>query len=175
MTDPSPVLKQFDYRPRKWQTVAMFFVALAGSVVLTYFAITLDGPVDARGFQLTQTQARILFGVVAALTPFGLFCLGGMVYVAFAYDRRVALTGDHLILPRPTRMGFSRGEIQIPFDAIWLVTIHQFIGSTKLLRLDHTTVAVSIPSNMFQSRADFDDLCRAVQEAVDNADHDRPT
>ena len=175
MNDPSPVLKQFDYRPRRWQTVALFLLALAGGLVLTYFAITTDGPVDFRGFQLTQRQARILFGVVAALMPFGLICLGGMVYVDFAYDRRVALTGDHLILPRPTRMGFSRDEIQIPFDAISLVTIHTFIGSTKLLRLDHTGGAVSIPSNMLRTRAEFDELCAAVQEAVDNADDDRPT
>jgi hypothetical protein len=73
----------------------------------------------------------MLFGVAAVLCSLSLPLLGSMVYVAFAYDRRVALTENHLILPRPTRMGLSQDEIQIPFDAVLLVSVHKFIGPLR--------------------------------------------
>ncbi len=172
MNDPLPVLKQFDYRPHRWKTVGLFLLAFGGTVLLTYFAIAIDEPLRVRGFQLSQTQARILFGAFAALSPIGLFGLGAMVYVAFVFDRRVALTDKQLILPRPTRLGLSRQEIQIPWDAISQTSVCDFIGTTKLLRLIYAGRVVNIPSNMFRRRAEFDELCLAVQKAVAKASRD---
>jgi len=88
----SPVLEQFDYRPSRWQSVALFVLALSGAVLLTFFAFTLDRPVNVLGFQLTPKQGRMLFGVLVAFSPIGLFSLGALVFVAFTYDRRIALT-----------------------------------------------------------------------------------
>jgi len=147
--------------------VALFLLAFAGAAVLTYFAIFLDRPVNARGVQLTPLQGRILFGVFAALSPIGLFCLGAMVYAAFARDRRVALTATHLIVPKPTRMGLSRDEIQIPLHSLASASVHAFIGETRILRLEQAAgPVVNIPSNMFRERAEFDDLCHRVQQFV---------
>ena len=171
----SPILKQYDYRPHKWQTAALFLLALGGELLLAYFALFLDGPINVRGFRLNQTQGRIFFGVFAVFSSIGLFSLGAMVYVAFAYDRRVALTRTHVILPKPTRMGLSRDEIHIPFDTIGFVSVDEFIGATRLLRLDYSNGTVSIASNLFRNREEFEDLCRSVQEAVASAAQRHPT
>ena len=53
LTTSSPILKQFDYRPNKWQSVLLFGLALAGATLLTFFAFTLNRPVNVMGIQLT--------------------------------------------------------------------------------------------------------------------------
>ena len=163
----SIVLRQFDYRPSRWQTVTLFVLASSGAVMLAYFALTLDRPVNARGFQLTPKQGKWLFGVFAALSPIGLFCLGAMVYVAYAYDRRIALTSTHLILPKPTRLGMSRDEIHIPLESVSNLSVHDFIGATQVLRIDYSEGVVNVPSNMFGNVTVFHEMCRAVEGMVD--------
>jgi len=173
VTATAPILKQYDYRPRKLQVIVLFLLASTGVAISVYFASTHQGPFDAKGLRLTQVQSRILFGVAAGICSLSVPLLGSMVYVAFAYDRRIALTADYLILPRPTRMGLSRDEIQIPFDQVLLVSVHKFIGPTMLLRLDYLGGVVSVPSNMISRRAEFDQLCRDVEDAVARAATDQ--
>ena len=169
----SVILRQFDYQPRKWQMIVLFLLATAGVVLLTYFAFNQQGNANVRGFQLSQRQGRTLFGIGAVVVSFGLPLLGLMVYAAFTEPRRIALTKTHLVLPRPSRIGLSREEIQIPFDTVLLVTVHKFVGPTMLLRLDYVDGGVSIPSNMIGSRKDFDELCKEVKAAVASASGDR--
>ena len=168
LTTSSPILKQFDYRPNKWQSVLLFGLALAGATLLTFFAFTLNRPVNVVGIQLTPEQGRMLLGAFSAFSPIGLFCLGAMVYVAFSYDRRVALTDTHLILPKPTRMGLSRDEIHIPLESISLVGVRDFIGTAKLLRIDHSNGVVNIPSNMFRNITIFHEMCQTIEDAVND-------
>lgn len=136
---------------------------------MTYFAVFLDGPIQIHGFRLNQLQGKIFFGVFAVLSTVGLCCLCTMVFAAFVHKRRVALTKTHLILPKPTRMGLSRNEIQIPFDAIAFMAVGKFIGRTQLLRLEYLDGTIHIPSNMLRNREEFDDLCQAVRQFSANA------
>jgi hypothetical protein len=172
LDDSSPVLRQFDYRPVRWQSVAIFALALSGAVLLTFLAFTLDRPVNVSEVELTPEQGRMLFGAFAALSPISLFALGAMVFVAFTYDRRIALTNTHVILPKPTRIGLSRDEIQIPLESISQVSVQDyFIGTTKMLRLDHSAGVVNIPSNMFRNISIFHEMCRTIEDAANG----RPT
>lgn len=110
----------------------------------------------------------MLFGSAAVISLFGLLAVGGLVFVAFIYDRRVALTDSHVILPKPTQLGLSCDEIQIPLESISQVCVHDFIGASKLLRIDHSNGVVSIPSIMFCSISEFYAMCRAVEGAADS-------
>lgn len=167
MENSASIVSQFDYRPPRLQAVGLFLLAFSGAMVLTYFAIFLDRPVDVVGFSLNPSQGRILFGLFAALSPIGLFPLAAMIYVAFAYNRRVALTETHVILPKPTRMGLSRDEIQIPLDSIVAVTVRPFVGATHTLRFETVDgTVVSLPSNMFRSRVEFDNFCHEVRRVL---------
>jgi hypothetical protein len=157
--DERTAIVEFDYRPKRFATVAVTCLAAAGAALLTYFALTLDRPINAKGIQLTARQGRVLFGVLACLTPVGLIPLVAMVYASFAFDRRVAVTSTSIILPKPTRMGLSREEIEIPFAAIRRVARMPFIGTTEVLRIEHDEGVVSIPSNMFASARQFSELC----------------
>jgi hypothetical protein len=166
MALPSKVIREFDYRPHRLRTVFVFLLALAGAVLFVYFALCWDGPLDAGFFELTEPQARILFGILAVLSPLGLIPLGGVMYVAYACDRRVAITGSSLILPRPTAMGLSCDEIEIPLRSILHTSICDFIGSTKLLRIQWESGTIHIPSNMFHDRKVFADMVEYLCEAA---------
>jgi hypothetical protein len=161
------VVTQFDYRPPRLQAIGLFLLAFSGAMLLTYFAIFLDRPVNVLGFSLSPSRGRIVFGVFATLSPIGLFPLAAMIYIAFAYDRRVALTETHVILPKPTRMGLSRDEILIPLDSIVSATVRPFIGTTHTLRFETADgTVVNIPSNMFRSRVEFNHFCHEIQQAL---------
>jgi hypothetical protein len=168
MRERAPVV-EFDYRPKRAATMAVTCLAVAGAGLLTYFAFTLDRPINVKGIQLTARQCRILFGTIACLTPIGLIPLIALVYAAFAFERRVALTSTSILLPKPTRMGLSREEIEIPFVSIRSAARTPFMGRTEVLRIDHDGGAVSIPSNMFADSGHFSQLCAMVQKAVSMA------
>jgi len=164
---PPDLIREFDYRPHRLGTLFGFFLACAGTVVMACLAIWLEGPLDAGAIELSETQARILFGVLAALSPIGLICLGATVYVAFARDRRVAITESLLILPRPTAMGLSCDEIQIPLASIRSTGVHDFIGSSKVLRIEYESDAIHIPSNMLQNKKTFGEMVSVLLEAIE--------
>lgn len=164
---PPNLIREFDYRPHRLKTLFVFFLACAGTVVMACLAIWLKGPLDVRFIELSETQARILFGILATLSPIGLICLGATVYVAYARDRRVAITDTSLILPRPTAMGLSCEEIEIPLENISNATVHDFIGSTKVIRLQYGHHVVHIPGNMFRDKKTFEDLADVLFAAIE--------
>ena len=109
----------------------------------------------------------MLFGTIAVLSSLGLVALGSLVYVAFAYDRRVAVTTTSLVLPRPTRLGLSCDEIEIPLKSVLTTGIHDFIGSSKVLRIQYDTGVIHIPSNMFQNKKAFAEMVDVLAEAIE--------
>jgi hypothetical protein len=157
---------EFAYSPNRAATVAVTCLATAGTVLLTYLAFTLDQPINGRGIQLTVRQGRILFGVFPCLMPIGLIPLFALLYASFAFKRRVALTSQSIILPKPTRMGLSREEIEISFASIRRAVRMPFIGSTEVLRIEYENGVVNIPSNMFTSSRWFAELCELVAKAT---------
>ena len=133
---------------------------------MTYFAITLDQPINVQGIQLTPEQGRILFGVLACLSPISLVLLTWMLVVSFTSQRRVALSATSILLPKPTRIGLSTDEIEIPFEQIYHAEVRPFMGSTQLLRLEHQHGVVSIPSNMFADKQHFATLSELVLKTI---------
>jgi hypothetical protein len=160
------LIRQFDYRPHRLKLMVLFLLAAAGTCVLSYLAVAPGGPIRVRGFQLTQAQTRILFKTFALLSPVGLIPLGALVFVAFAYDRRVAVTTSSLILPRPTRLGLSCDEIEIPLRSITKTGVHDFLGSTKVFRIEYQRRIVHIPANMFRDKKTFEELTSVLLKAI---------
>lgn len=158
---------EFDYRPSRVKTMMLAFLTMSGACLLIHFACTLDRPLNVKGIQLAPQSGRIFFGIVAGISMLGLIPLLMMVYVAFAWDRRVAITPTALILPRPTRMGLSREEIEILLTSIHSLHIVPFIGRTRLLRIHYNDTAIHVPSNMFASERVFDELYQTLQTATD--------
>lgn len=163
---PPDLIREFDYRPHRLKTLFLFLLATIGSCLLACLAVTWEGPVPILGFRLTQAQGRVLFGTIAALSPLGLVALGGLVYIAFAYNRRVAVTTTSLILPRPTRLGLSCDEIQIPLKSISRMRVRDFIGSTKMIRIQYDGNVVHIPGNMLRDKKTFEDLADMLHAAI---------
>jgi hypothetical protein len=123
-------------------------------------------PINVNGIQLTARQGRIVFGLFACLSPIGIVPLIATVYVAFARNRRVTLTSKSIILPRPTRMGLSCEETEIPFESIVAADLVHFMGRAKVLRIRHRGGVAGIPSNMFSRLEHFKQLCELLQQAL---------
>lgn len=165
----SEIVVEFVYRPNRIQAVVLFCLATTGTILFTYFAIYLDTPINVKGFELTARQGRVLFGIFAALSPIGLFALLGTVYLAFGTARRVALTRNSMFVPRPTGIGLSSVEIELPFESIHTAEIVPFVGNALNLRLVHQDGVIQLFSNMFENRQTFAQLAKLVQNAVNVA------
>jgi hypothetical protein len=160
------ILQHYDYRPRLWSLVCLFAFVTPGTILLAYFASTADGPQMIKGVQWTAAEVTVLYTVGAVVASIGCISIAFLILVAAGPPTRVALTTDAILLPRPTRIGFSREEISIPLDAFVNVSVEDFIGSTKVLRILHGGGTIFVPSNMLASRARFDELCAAVVNAI---------
>ncbi|HET6424885.1 MAG TPA: hypothetical protein VFG20_14440 [Planctomycetaceae bacterium] len=158
---------EFDYRPPRLQLVGLTTLALCGAVGMIYMACTNDAPVNVKGWRLTPEMGRVFYGVIAAVTSCGATMLVVMVYIAFAWDRRVVITPSTLILPQPSRTGLSRDEIEIALSTIHALELVPFIGRTQLLRIHYADTTIHIPGNMFASKRVFNELCQTLQDAVD--------
>ncbi|MBM3968787.1 MAG: hypothetical protein FJ302_02835 [Planctomycetes bacterium] len=159
------VICEFEYRPNRLQTLVLFLLACGGEVMFCYLAVKIDQPVNVRGFQITPQQARLLMTALALLAPTGVLALGGLMVSSLFQQRRLVLTDESVILPKPSWHGLSSAEIELPFEAIKATAICPFIGSTRLLRLDREIGAISIPSNMFPNRRDFEELVVLLSDA----------
>lgn len=154
-----------DYRPNRWLILFLTALATIGNVIVAYLAVTHRGPLDTVRLQLTEFQARLLFTITALGMPFGIFCLAGMAWIAWRQDRRVVLTSTSLIVPRPSRLGFSNDELRLPLDGISRVYETDFIGSTKLIRIEYGSDVLHIPSNMLANRQVFGELLNRLTAA----------
>lgn len=166
-TESPTVVCRFDCRPlSRIKAVALFLLALAGAVLLSYFAIFLDCSTDVYGFQLTQTQGRLFFGVFAALSPIALAIFAWLVHFVFTYDRRVVLTNHSLTFPRSPCNPYLRGEIEIRLKSITNVSVRDFGGSSQMLRIEHQSGVVVIPSTMFHKGREFAELAWLLNQAT---------
>ena len=161
----TPVIREFEYRPNRLQTALLFVLASAGEAMFCYFAVFLNQPVNVRGFQLTAAQARLLMAGFAVIGPIGLVALGAPLVSSMIHKRRIALTKESLILPKPSWHGLSTAEIEVPYASIISTTICPFIGKSLLLRLELESGAISIPNNMFPKRTDFDTFADLLSDA----------
>jgi hypothetical protein len=166
-----PVLREFPYRQNPLQMALLFVLALAGTVVLGYFALYADKGANLKGIELTRTQFRLLMGAFAVLSPLGLIGLGWGFVRSLTSKGRVAFTHDSIILPKPSRLGLSEDEIELPFDEIRAVQVVPFIRKTKVLQIITETGYLSLLETMFRNRRDFTTIGKFLA-TIARRDHD---
>lgn len=174
MDHSKTIIRHFDYRANRLQTVLLTCLVAAGVGLFWYFALFYDRPVDARGFHFTARQFRILAGIMGTVTPIGLAMMLWMCVSSFRLTRRVALTADSIILPKPSRSGMSQDEIEIPYRSIASVSVEPFMTGTKVLLIvydERGIKTVMIPSNMFPDRRQFESLGALLNAAVATGHH----
>src|SRR6266478_4626007 len=64
--------------------------------------------------------------------------LGAYVILAFSRNRRIALTHESLLVPKPTFFHLASQEIEIPFAEISSIAVRQFAGRAKSLQINYT-------------------------------------
>jgi hypothetical protein len=168
MGEKPPTIVEFDYRPNPRLVSGLFLLALAGTALFGYFSFRIEGGANIRGVALTEQQLRWLFRVLLVLSPIGLAALGSAVYVAWFGRQRIALTRESLLVPKPTRLGLTSEELEIAFAEILDVSVRDFIGSARVLRIEHAAGEVSIASNMFRSKRTFDEVVQRVETTLDD-------
>ncbi len=157
------VVAEYEYRLRLANLWLLAAFIIPGTILMTYFAVTLDRPLQAKGFPLTAEQGRMFFGCFAVLSFVGLMMLACFIGLTLVAKRRVVVTPTSLVLPRPSRSGYSSDEIEIPWTSIHAVSIEPFIGSTQLIRIGHAEGVIHIPSNMLPDEQKFEELAELVQ------------
>lgn len=183
-----PVLREFDYRPNRLLMVFLFLLCSLGWVLMGYIALggLNPGGMNICGIKLTEKQTRIVFGVFAVLgAVIGRPLMGALMVSSFTRKRRIALTRDSIIFPKPTRMGLSMEEVELPFRQIRACEVVTWSWPTKALVLHIEPGAVPIPrgmvststvfilSVMFPSREAFDTFA-ALLVATMNSRHSGP-
>ena len=153
--DRHEILAEFDYSPGRIKTLFLGCLATAGAVMFVCFALFLPARED-----------RVLFGVLACLSPIGVFFVLGNVYMAFASKRRIALTPTSVLMPRPTRLGMSCEEIEIPFTSIRSAEVRDFMQKQNFLRIEYDGGIAGIMRNMLRQPNQFDRLHELIQSAV---------
>lgn len=167
MPTPNQSIREFPYRPNRVTTAFLLFLACCGECLFIYFALYADrGVSSVRGIELTRDQFRVVMGIMAVLGPVGIVLMALLLISSFRDRRRVAITDHSIILPKPSRLGLSREEIEIPFDEIRSVGVVPFSGRTVLLMIIRPSGPVSIPSNMFPTRRDFDAITELLEAAL---------
>jgi hypothetical protein len=168
MAISKPIIHEFPYRAGRLTTGFLLALACAGAVLCACFALySQEGVRHAlRGIELTRTQFRVLTGIVAILSPVGIVPLALLFLDTFRHPRRVAFTADSVILPKPSRLGLSREEIELPFDEIRFAEIEPFMGRTKVLMMVNRAGVIYVPSNMFAARGDFEAVARGLGVAL---------
>jgi len=167
MHTSSPIIKEFDYCPHPLPTVALFLLASAGAAMFGYMSMHVQGGANIRGIQFTEEQQRWFFRILLLLSPIGLVPLGISVFLAVFRKRRISLSRDSLVLPKPTLLSLSSEEIEIRFANIKSVAVRDFVGSAKLLRIEYTDGVVDIFSNMFRGKMMFEEVTNAVTAATE--------
>ena len=169
-----PVLREYPYRIGRGPAVAMAILIPSGTLVIGFFALHAREGANLRGIGLSPDQFRLMLGVVGLLSLFSWFLMGQIVVDSFVGSRRVAITRDSLILPRPSRSGMSKDEVELPFERIQAVGIAPFIGKTRIIRIVHDDGVIAIPGNMLR-RDDFYEVGERLRgvSARDGGDHRR--
>jgi hypothetical protein len=166
----TPAIQEFDYRPHPALAVAMIPCCCGGIAIgwwLAFYPPVGGIGSELRHIWLSQQQTRWLGTFLLAASPISVLAVIGLIRVAFFSERRVAITEDSLIVPKPTRMGVSCDEIEILFSEITRVALTNDVNGVRCLRIDHPGRKVYLAGNMFRSRGIFDAMAQAVMKAVD--------
>ena len=163
-----PVVREFTYRGNRLQLAMLLVLAVCGVPILGYLAMHVDQGTDIKGIELTTAQFRLLLGGLAVCGLFASALMGFALYSSFQHEGRVALTRDSVILPKPNRLGIPIDEIELPLARIRAVQVVPFIGKTLVLQIIHDEGILSVPSNMFPNRRDFDTFGELVRGALAN-------
>ncbi|HVW00665.1 MAG TPA: hypothetical protein VHB77_10005 [Planctomycetaceae bacterium] len=147
----------------------MLMMAIAGSIMCAYFAMYAKGGAKARGIELSETAFRVLAGLVAVLSPFGVGCLAASLIGSWTCRQRVGLTEDSVILPQPSWHGLSSEEIEIPYADIVSVSVEPWSTGSRVILLACRDRPLVIPSVMIPRRRDFNELFEALQQRVHGA------
>ncbi len=169
----TPAIREFDHRPHPALAVAMVFCCAGGIAFGAFLAAypPANGVrSELRGIALSQEQVR-WFGIfLLVISPASVLGTIGLIRMAFLSERRVAITEGSLIVPKPTRLGVSLDEIEIPLDAITGVSLVDQSTGGRGLWIIHTGGKVFLAANMFRSRREFDAMARAVMKAAGHGD-----
>lgn len=134
METPPP--HEFLYRPNRVMAVLLASLAVVGFVLACVLATATRDPI---------------FVALAAVSPIGAVFMSPFLVAAFARPRRVVITNEAIIVPKPHWSGLSPSEVQITFNDITSIRINSFgIGAY------HSQGVFSLPRIMFASRRDFD-------------------
>lgn len=172
----TPAIREFDHRPHPAVAVLMVFCCAGGIAIGGFLAAYPPANgirSELRGIALSQEQTR-WFGIfLLVASPITLLGTIGLIRMAFLSERRVAITERSLIVPKPTRLGVSLDEIEIPLDAITGLSLDDRTTGGRGLWIIHTGGRVFLAASMFRSRREFDAMARAVMKAA-GQDDDTP-
>lgn len=172
----TPAIREFDHRPHPAVAVLMAFCCAGGVAIGGFLAAYPPANgirSELRGIALSQTHTR-WFGIfLLVASPAAVLGTIGMIRISFFSERRVALTERSLIIPKPTRLGVSLDEIEIPLDAITGLSLDDQTTGGRGLWIIHTGGRVFLAANMFRSRREFDAMAQAVMKAA-GRDDDAP-
>jgi hypothetical protein len=161
-----PVVREFEYRVNRIQAAGLLLLACGGTALLAYFAVYAQGGVKARGIELSETVFRVLAGILAVLSPFGVGCLAASLIGSWTNRQRIAFTADSLILPEPSWHGLSTDEIEIPYADILAVSVEPYSTGTRMIVLACRSRTLMILSNMIPRRRDFNELAAELSRRV---------
>ena len=165
MPADSEILHEYPYRSAWWLATALILLACAGEALLVWLAFNIDGPANARGIELSNEQARMILGVIAALVPIGIVMLLINLLHPIFHPRRIAVARTGIILPKPSRSGMSAEEILIRYDDILAATVCKMSwssGGFQWLVIQYGDGTVSVLSLMLPSRRMFHEIVAEI-------------
>jgi len=163
------IVNEFRYRPNHFKSAILFLLAFGGFCLFVYFAMNPgETPVRWGGIELTPSQFQCIAVTFAVLSPVGLVFLGIQFVFNLLHNPRIAFTSDSLILPKPTRLGVSSLEIEVPFSDIDSVSMKSFVGTARMLQMRRKCDGRSlfILSNMFANNREFETVRAMLWDTV---------
>ena len=133
--------------------------------MLIWLAFNAGGPADVKGIELSNKQARVVFGLIAAVVPIGVVMLLINLLHPLVHPRRIAIARTGIILPKPSRSGVSTEEILIRYGDILGAAVCKMSwssGGYRWLTIQYRDGTLSVLSLMLPSRRMFDEIVAAI-------------
>jgi hypothetical protein len=147
--------REFEYRPSRPQALLLFVMVCLGQALLVWFAI--EEPKDPAQ-NLDREGFRRLMTGMACIAPLSVVGFAVVVWSSFFQKRRIALTADSIIVPKPRWHGMSNAEVEIPFGAITHFQIRRGPYRQDGIHLRYAGGKVAVLSIMIPTRREFEDL-----------------
>jgi hypothetical protein len=155
---------EFRYRPSRVTAIGLFLLVCLGACLLVWAGLFADMP-PARilGIQvLNARQAKVLYLIVASLSPFAVVLMFFFMICSVCGKNRVTFDVDSVTLPKPNWLGIPNRSITLPFNEIVSVERRRFIGNALMLRIIHRSGRIDLFSNMFSKRQDFETVAEIL-------------